>query len=127
MKPRHYDIDAKTLKRARALRKNMTEEEHLLWSDLKGFRKLGLAFRKQAPIGPFIVDFLCRKAMLIVEVDGEHHAEGEQWEHDRERDVWLIEHGYTVVRFWNVDVRQDRDAVVEAIFIEAKRLAECER
>jgi len=123
MKPRHFDIDAKALKRARALRKDMTEEERLLWSDLKTFRRQGLAFRKQAPIGPFVVDFLCRKARLVVEVDGEHHGEDEQWEHDRERDEWLREHGYTVLRFWNADIRADLDAVVEAAFAEARRLA----
>jgi very-short-patch-repair endonuclease len=122
MKPRHFDIDRKALKRARRLRKNMTEEERLLWSDLKGFRKFGLAFRKQAPVGPFIVDFLCRKAKLIVEVDGEHHGEDEQWNHDHERDAWLAEHGYKVLRFWNADVRRSLDDVTEAIFDEAKRL-----
>lgn len=123
MKPRHFDIDPKALKRARALRKNMTEEERLLWSDLKTFRRQGLAFRKQAPIGPFVVDFLCRKAMLVVEVDGEHHGEDEQWDHDAERDAWLRINDYTVLRFWNADIRRDLDAVVEAIFAEATRLA----
>lgn len=124
MKPRHFNIDAKALKRARALRKDMTEEERLLWSDLKTFRRQGVAFRKQAPIGPFVVDFLRRKAMLVVEVDGEHHGEDRQWDHDAERDDWLREHGYTVLRYWNADVRRDPNAVVEAIFAEAMRLVD---
>lgn len=124
MKPRHFDINDPALKRARRLRKSMTEEELLLWSDLKTFRQHGIAFRRQAPIGPFVVDFLCRKAMLVVEIDGDHHGEDEQWDHDVDRDAWLSSHGYTVLRFWNADARGSLDAVVEAIFAEAKRRVE---
>jgi len=123
MRPRHFDISAPALKRARRLRKSMTEEELLLWSDLKSFRRHGLAFRRQAPIGPFVVDFLCRKAMLVVEVDGDHHGEDSQWDHDVERDEWLRGHGYSVLRFWNADIRADLDAVTEAISAEVRRLS----
>lgn len=123
MKARHFDINTSTLKRARHLRKSMTDEESLLWSDLKTYRKLGIAFRRQAPIGPFVVDFLCRKAMLVVEVEGEHHGEHSQWDHDVERDAWLRSHGYSVLRFWNADVRHELDAVTEAILAEVRRLS----
>ena len=113
----HMQVEPKSLKKARSLRKNMTEEETILWTELRQFRKRhNYAFRRQAPIGPFVVDFLCRKAMLIIEVDGEHHGQGSQWDHDQERDAWLVSQGYRVIRFWNADIRQDVGAVVEAIY-----------
>lgn len=116
----HVKPKSDTLIRARHLRASMTEAEMLLWADLKPLRRQNLAFRRQAPIGPFVVDFLCRKAKLIVEVDGNHHVEDDrQWSHDRERDAWLKDCGYRILRFWNSDVLRDVTACVEQIYAEA--------
>ena len=103
------------LLRARSLRSAMTDEERLLWSELKTFRRAGYAFRKQAVIGPFVADFLCRKVKLIVEVDGAHHDTPEQMAHDARRDAWLRSRGYTVVRYDAADVWRNIDSVVEGI------------
>lgn len=82
----------------------MTDEECLLWAELKGFRKIGFAFRKQAPIGPYVADFLCRKAMLIIEVEGRHHDLPDQIMKDWARDKWMTHNGYRVLRFPARDV-----------------------
>lgn len=98
------------------IRHKLTEEETCLWAELRLLRKKHLAFRRQVNIGPFTVDFLCRKAKLIVEVDGEHHGEDPQWSHDQERDRWLRLQGYAIMRFWNYDIHQDLESVVEKIY-----------
>ena len=69
----------------------------------------------------FTVDFLCRRARLIIELDGAHHAyDDAQWEHDQGRDAWLKDQGYCVLRIWNVDMRVDMDAVLQEIENTAK-------
>ena len=100
------------LERARQLRRDMTLPERLLWRELRG-RGLGPRFRRQVPIGPFIVDFYCPQAKLVVEVDGEFH--GDRMIEDRDRTLWLDAQGYRVVRFAAVDVLVDLDAVVERL------------
>jgi len=97
---------------ARRLRKNRTDAECKLWSRLRRKQLEGVRFRQQAPIGRFVVDFLCPEALLIVEVDGSQHL-GEK---DRVRDEWLTGEGYRVLRFWNNDVLKNTDGVVTAIF-----------
>ena len=97
--------------RARALRKRMTPSELVLWRHLRG-RKLGVRFHRQEPIGPYIVDFLCRERRLIVEADGAHH---EDLESDRRRDSYLRSRGYRVLRFWNADIAAAPEWVVEQI------------
>ena len=97
-------------------RVKLTDDEALLWAELKAFRKQGFAFRRQVRIGPFTADFLCRKLKLIVELDGDHHGRDDaQWKHDRERDEWLRMQGYTVLRIWNAELRKDIDATVTQI------------
>lgn len=90
----------------------MTDEERMLWVELRGFRKIGFAFRKQAPIGPYVADFLCRKAMLVVEGDGRHHDLPDQIIKDSARDKCMSEQGYTVLRFLARDVWNNMDALV---------------
>ena len=102
---------------ARALRHDMTDAERRLWSALRAHRLDGLAFRRQTPIGPFIVDFVCQERRLIVEVDGGQHSESMR---DIERDRWFTSKGYRVLRFWNSDVLSNRDGVLEVI-LEAAR------
>ena len=99
------------MKRAQAkqLRSHMTDAEQRLWYRLRAHRFLDLKFKRQAPIGPYIVDFVCLDHRLIVEVDGGQHAENAS---DRRRDSWLCSEGYRVLRFWNNDVT---DVVLEQI------------
>ncbi|MFC5756590.1 endonuclease domain-containing protein, partial [Rhizobium sp. GCM10022189] len=97
---------------ARSLRRNETEEEYRLWSDLRARRLNGYKFTRQVPLGPFIVDFLCRDARLIVEIDGFQHAESLS---DQHRTEWLNANGYSVLRFWNQETARERRSVLETI------------
>ena len=103
------------LKRARALRRETTDAERLLWSLLRNRQFLGLKFRRQHPLRGYILDFYCHEAQLGVELDGGQHAEPEQAAHDTQRTRDLEELGIRVVRFWNHDVLKEPEAVLEAI------------
>jgi very-short-patch-repair endonuclease len=100
---------------ARALRKSSTDAERLLWSRLRAGRCEGLKFRRQQPIGRYIVDFVCLERRLVVELDGGQHALPEDRRKDCERDAWLEKEGYTVLRFWNNEVLANTDGVLEVI------------
>ncbi len=102
--------------RAQTLRKTSTEAENKLWGSLRNRRLRGWKFRRQAPIGNYIVDFVCLDAKLIIEVDGGHHQE--QAGYDEERSKWLTCEGYRVLRFWNNQVLAEIEAVQEAILAE---------
>ncbi len=99
-------------KAAKSLRANMTDAERKLWSHIRDRQLLGFKFVRQLPVGPFIADFACREADLIIELDGGQHAESAR---DEQRTAALAEHGYAVVRFWNGDVLTNIDGVFEAI------------
>ena len=96
---------------ARKLRNDPTEAEKHLWCVLRS-RNLGVKFRRQAIIGPYIVDFVCFERKLVIEVDGGQHAQS--WK-DILRDEWLSKQGFEVVRFWNQDVLENLDGVFEKI------------
>ena len=98
---------------AKTLRKRSTDAELLLWQRLKARRLEGIKFRRQQPIEDFIVDFLSFEKRLIIELDGGQHAEDRQ--KDRERDRVLTEAGFKVLRFWNNDVLENLDGVLERI------------
>ena len=98
---------------AKRLRTEMTDAEQRLWYRLRAHRFRGLKFKRQAPIGPYIVDFICFEHGLVVEVDGGQHSENAA---DRWRDVWLRSEGYRVLRFWNDDVLKYTEAVLHKIF-----------
>ncbi len=99
--------------RARDLRKNMTDAERRLWYHLR-HRQIGRSrFRRQAPIGPYIVDFVCFEKRLVIELDGGQHAALVQA--DLRRTEWLSSQGFRVIRFWNHQLFEERDAVLEAI------------
>ncbi len=87
---------------ARRLRKHPTDAERLLWRHLRLRQLGGYKFRRQQPLGPYIVDFVCLAKRLIVEVDGGQHAE--QAEEDAQRTAWLEAQGFRVLRFWNTEV-----------------------
>ncbi|OFZ96178.1 MAG: hypothetical protein A2Z44_02215 [Betaproteobacteria bacterium RBG_19FT_COMBO_58_11] len=101
------------LKNARHLRKNMTDAELRIWRALRLRQILGVKFRRQHPIGPYIADFVCIERKLIVEVDGGQHAE--QIEKDAARTAWLEAQGYCIMRFWNNEVLQNTKGVLETI------------
>jgi len=89
---------------ARKLRREQTDAEKTLWLRLKNRQLEGVKFRRQQPIGPYIVDLMSFKGKLIIEIDGGQHNEEEIKSRDEERVSWLEERGYRVLRFWNNDV-----------------------
>jgi very-short-patch-repair endonuclease len=99
--------------RARELRREQTPAERRLWARLRRKQLYGLRFRRQHPIGSFIVDFCCVAHKLVVEIDG--HSHGAQVEYDETRTAWLEERGYKVVRFTNDQVHRHLDAVLAEI------------
>lgn len=97
---------------ARKLRATLTDAERALWYHLRAKRFCNFKFRRQFPIGPYIVDFVCMDKRLVIECDGGQHFASRA---DRERDRWLIKKGYRVLRFWNPDVLQNIEGVLEVI------------
>ncbi|MFZ4608137.1 MAG: endonuclease domain-containing protein [Caulobacter sp.] len=108
----------RTIKRARALRGRMTLPEVLLWQVLRGSRLERLRFRRQHPVGPFILDFYCAAARLAVEVDGEAHHRPGRPQHDASRDAWLEQAGIRTLRLSARLVLKDMDAAVQMILRE---------
>jgi very-short-patch-repair endonuclease len=100
---------------ARTLRRCATDAEKLLWSRLRGRRMAGWKFKRQVPIGPYIADFLCSDAWLIVELDGGHHNRDDVQAKDRQRTMELEGRGYLVARFWNHEVTGNLDGVCDTI------------
>ena len=112
-------ISPAAIKRARRLRRDMTDGERKLWSELKEFRRLyGIHARKQAPIGPYIADFVIHSKSLIIEVDGEHHFLTERIQRDAIRDEWLATQGYKVLRFSTADLSDAFNGCVEEVLRE---------
>jgi very-short-patch-repair endonuclease len=103
---------------ARKLRKSMSLPENMLWQRLRA-GQLGMKFRRQHPIGAYVVDFYCRDAKLIVEIDGEAHNRGNRPARDAARDIYLMRLGYEIVRIAAVEVLKNADAVAEAIAAKA--------
>ena len=101
--------------RARALRKNLTDAEKLLWRHLRDRQLDGCKFRRQHPIGKFIVDFVCVEKKLVIEVDGGQHAT--KVEADLQRSEYLRKKGYRTLRFWNNEVLQKTESVLEAVLL----------
>src|SRR5438128_2206708 len=97
---------------ARRLRRDLTDAERRLWAVLRERRLAGYRFRRQYPIGNFIVDFACTKYQLIVEADGGQHSDNEA---DQRRTAFLQREGWRVIRFWNNDVLANTEGVVETI------------
>ncbi len=110
MKPRSLKIT-----RARQLRKNSTDAETALWPQLRSRQLCGYRFKRQHPIGNFIVDFVCLESRLVVELDGGQHSE--LGDYDALRAAYLMDRGFTVIRFWNNQVLNEMDAVKESILL----------
>ena len=110
--------------RARVLRRDRTEAERVLWGLLRSRRLGGAKFRRQHPVGRFIADFACVEAMLVVEADGGQHADSEA---DARRTVWLEAQGWRVMRFWNNQILESPEGVLEAIALELGRPSPSQR
>jgi len=100
---------------ARGLRKRQTDAERALWSKLRNKQIEGVKFRRQQPIGSYIVDFVSLERKLIIEIDGGQHNQRKVREKDEEREKWLKEKGYQILRFWNNDVLTNIEGVLEKI------------
>jgi very-short-patch-repair endonuclease len=101
--------------RARKLRGDSTPAEETLWSHLRDRRLLGLKFRRQAPIGPYVADFLCHELRLILELDGPIHDEEAQIAHDLNRDANLKALGYRILRVTNQEIQDNLTHLFETI------------
>jgi very-short-patch-repair endonuclease len=114
-KKSHWRASRQMQLRARELRRAMTPAEKKLWQHIR-YNQLGVEFRRQHAVGPYIIDFFCAKAELVVEVDGDSHGDPEQAKRDAERTQWLNEQkDYRVIRFWNNEVLQNIKVVLMTI------------
>lgn len=107
-----------TLDRARDLRRLSTDAEKRLWAGLRNRRLAGWKFRRQTWIGPYVVDFVCIEAGLVIEADGGQHADAVDY--DERRSAWLASEGFKVVRFWNGDVLTNTDGALRTILAELR-------
>jgi very-short-patch-repair endonuclease len=101
---------------ARRLRANATNAEAIVWRHLRTLETDGTHFRRQVPIGPYVADFACLAARLTIEIDGSHHGEAPNTTRDDERTRWLAAQGYRVIRFWNNDIAQNPEGVLDVIY-----------
>ena len=100
------------ISQARDLRQKETESEQILWSWLRNNQLNGAKFRRQQPLGNYVVDFVCFDKKLIIEIDGGQHNDDQIIEQDKERTRWLQSEGFRVIRFWNNDVLGNIDGVI---------------
>lgn len=107
----HTPLPPKNRQRAKAMRRVLTDAELKFWNEVRAHRLAGLSFRRQFPVGPYIVDFACPMHRLIVEIDGSQHGEEEAASRDAVRTDFLVANGWTILRFWNDDVLRDMDGV----------------
>lgn len=115
----HDLVPSRQRKNAKSMRRGMTDAELKLWNELRAHRLMGMSFRRQVPIGPYIIDFACSTHSLIIEVDGSQHADPESVQRDEARSAYLNASGWTILRFWNDDVVRDIDNVCQHIVIVA--------
>lgn len=107
--------DPRLIEFAQRMRREPTPAEEAMWRLLRNQQLAGYKFRRQHAVGRYIADFYCSAAALVVELDGHSHASPEGAEHDRVRHAYLASLGLRVVRFWNFEVKDSPDAVVERI------------
>jgi very-short-patch-repair endonuclease len=110
--------DRERTERARSLRRVLTRVESALWARIRGRQLGGLKFVRQEPIGRYHADFVCRERRVIVELDGGQHADSTK---DRDRDAELCALGYRVIRFWNNEVIDNLDGVLQSLLSELER------
>jgi very-short-patch-repair endonuclease len=111
----HAAVSEQQRHRAKHLRRAMTRAEILLWRYLKAHHLDGISFRRQAPMGRYVVDFVCHTARVVVELDGETHDFDARQQHDSVRDAWLASRGYVILRFTNEQVLSALEGVLTVI------------
>jgi very-short-patch-repair endonuclease len=109
---------SETIDFARRLRREATDAERRVWQSIRNRQIEGRKFRRQVPIGPYVADFLCAEARLVIELDGGQHADRAAY--DERRTAWLREQGYRVIRFWNVDVMTNFHGILDRIRLELR-------
>ena len=102
---------------AKRLRRDATQAEQILWQQLRNRRLAGLKFRRQMPIGPYVVDFICLEQGLVIEVDGSQHGTQANQMHDEARTAYLNQQGFRVIRVWNNDVLSRIEVVLAHIWL----------
>ena len=112
-----------TTERARELRRNQSNAERLFWSKVRNRQLAGWKFKRQVPLGPFIVDFYVDEAKAVIELDGDQHGRDDHPARDAARDEWLENNGYVVIRFWNNELYDNAEGVFDALLdrLEARR------
>ncbi|QLQ34217.1 MAG: endonuclease domain-containing protein [Candidatus Thiothrix singaporensis] len=98
---------------ARNLRKNMTTPEQQLWATLRKRQLDGYRFRRQTPLGRYIADFVCLEARLVIELDGNHHHNQQGYDH--ERNHWMQQQNFRVLRFWNYEIQRHPETIIQQI------------
>lgn len=116
-KMRNEKLDPELLEFIRNLRKSQTSAEEYLWKIIRSRTLLNAKFRRQHPAPPYVLDFYCHEASLAIELDGGHHNNEENFEYDKSRDEFLKEKGITVLRFWNRELFDSPESVIEAILL----------
>jgi len=111
-----FPIDRFRRATARRLRAKSTPTELLLWKRLRSIETAGTHFRRQVPIGPYVADFACMAARLVIELDGSQHNTDAQRAKDDQRTRWLESEGFRVIRFWNNDLTTNMDGVLEKVY-----------
>jgi len=109
-------LDPKLLEFAKTMRSNATDAENLMWQVLRAKRFMNLKFRRQHVIKPYIVDFYCHEFSLVIELDGSQHGKDDAIAYDAERTKYLEALGLTVVRYWNHDVLNRADVVLDDLW-----------
>ena len=100
---------------AKELRQRQTEAEKRLWFKLRDKQLCGAKFRRQEPVGNYIIDFVCFEKKLVLEIDGNPHTQMEVKRNDNQRTLWLQSEGFRVLRFWNADILNNVEGVLEKI------------
>jgi very-short-patch-repair endonuclease len=114
--PPRNKIPPEILARCREMRHNATQLEGILWSFLRNHRLKNAKFRRQHPVGSYILDFYCHEARLAIELDGSGHLEDASLQYDQMRTEYLQEQGITVIRFWNDEVLNQLENVLSVIW-----------
>jgi very-short-patch-repair endonuclease len=111
----NWKVSSRLRSNARALRKNSTDAERILWSELRDHRLVGAGFRRQVPIENYVADFVCHAARLVIELDGGQHFSDEAEQRDASRSTVIGAKGFHILRFSNHDVMTNRAGVLETI------------
>jgi very-short-patch-repair endonuclease len=122
--PRRFNRTPAKTKRAQALRRDMTDAERKLWSALRGKQMAGVSFRRQHPVGDYVVDFYCPAAKLAIELDGGQHGFAANVRRDNRRTAELKATGIRVLRFWNNELTDNFAGVLETIYREVSASGE---